>query len=287
MKRKIFVIVVMLLMCISATLINPSDFEVEATPGGGGGGEDEGIGLDFDFMWYNITENLSNVVHNYPNGMIPKGRAWGTYGDRWTADNILVPVMENESGLDPVQKLLIGYIDKNGSRDRNYSSKIVTNEFSFSIDHPTKEYPYETPVPVTEIFPMPSGYPYDHQGKNITHNYTFNNISVYNRFNISQFRDENWPFGGSYNNYSLNVSCKSLNNYQLIVGNVSYLETNDPVPNVQDGMVFMIDDEDKCQDKIDNMTRASGCIIINELSSFPNETPNVFKTISIVIHLII
>ena len=65
-----------MLLSASIVVIVINDVDVVATSGGGGNGNN--IGLDYNYMWYNITENLSNVVHKYPENMIPKGRAFGT-----------------------------------------------------------------------------------------------------------------------------------------------------------------------------------------------------------------
>ena len=50
MKQKIFVLVVTLMICLSAIVIIPNDYKVEATGGGGGDGGDDGIGLDYDYI---------------------------------------------------------------------------------------------------------------------------------------------------------------------------------------------------------------------------------------------
>ena len=73
MKGKIYILFLMLLICLSAIVIFPRDFEVEAAGGEDSAEEKIGIGLDFDFMW-EVTEELSNVIHNktvYPDGSIP------------------------------------------------------------------------------------------------------------------------------------------------------------------------------------------------------------------------
>jgi len=282
MKRKIVVLVVTLLMCLTAIVIVPNDLEVEATPGERSR-DDGGIGLDLDFMW-NVTKKLSNVVHQYPDGMIPKGRAWGTWGDNYTAREILKPNMEGACGLSDVQKLLIGYIDEDGFRDRKYSNKIVTKDFSLSFTHPTETYPYETPVPVTEIFPIPSGYPHRIIGGQMTHNYSFTDAHVYRLVDLTENRSENWPFGGTYNNYSLNVSGEVLNAYDLAIGNVSYLASNESPPTFQDGMVFMLDEEQGCEDKLENITNATACILVHNTSrgyQYQNATEATFSVVRI------
>lgn len=151
MKNKIAcVLVVTLLMSLSAIVIIPNEFRVEATPIGD---EDGGsIGLDYDFLW-NVTEKIANVVHDYPTGMIPKGRAFGTWGDRYTADYILVSEMNN-IGLENVRKLQIGHIPN--SKREDYSTKVEVNDYSLSIYHsdPLCQYPYQNPVPWSEVFPL-------------------------------------------------------------------------------------------------------------------------------------
>ena len=38
-----------------------------------------GIGLNYSYIW-EVTRYLSNATHSYPPGMIPKGRAFGSWG---------------------------------------------------------------------------------------------------------------------------------------------------------------------------------------------------------------
>jgi len=94
--EKLMVLVVVVLLCLSGMVIINKDLNVEATPEGGGG-EDGGVGLDYTYI-YNITEELSNVISLYPAGMIPKGRAFGTWGEHYTADKIINKTM-NDIGL--------------------------------------------------------------------------------------------------------------------------------------------------------------------------------------------
>ena len=61
MKQKIFVLVVTLMICLSAIVIIPNDYKVEATGGGGGDGGDDGIGLDYDYIW-NRTKEFTDVM---------------------------------------------------------------------------------------------------------------------------------------------------------------------------------------------------------------------------------
>ncbi len=283
MKKKLYVVLVTLLLVLTSIVIILNDLEVEATPGGGEG--EEGIGLDYDFMWQ-VTRDLCNVTYKYPPGMIPKGRAWGTWGDNYTAKYILEPYMESEGhcGLSGVETLLIGHIDEDEFEDRKYSNKIVTKDFKLSFTHPTETYPYETPVPVTEIFPIPSGYPHRIIGGQMTHNYSFTDAHVYRLVDLTENRGENWPFGGTYNNYSLNVSGEVLNAYDLAIGNVSYLASNESLPAFQDGMVFMLEEEQGCEDKLENITNATACILVHNTSrgyQYQNATEATFSVVRI------
>lgn len=82
MKRKIYTLIVTLLMISSATLIIiPNNLNVKADPGEG---EGDGIGLDFQLI-HEITENLSQIVntsYDVENGDLPKGRFFGSSGEQ-------------------------------------------------------------------------------------------------------------------------------------------------------------------------------------------------------------
>jgi hypothetical protein len=285
MKRKIsIIIIIIMLLCNSSVIIYDRDVEVKAT-GESGGGNNGGIGLDNDFVW-NVTGELSNVIrnaYNWEEGEIQKGRAWGTNGDRF-AQNLTEDYMKKEQycGLSEVQNITIGYLSD--YPERNYSNKIEVNDFSFSISHPTEEYPFETPMSKTEIFPFASGYSYWESEDEITHNYTFNNVYIWNLFDPTENRGTNWPFGGTYNNYSLNVTSQLLNNCETIVGNVSYIENDDQIPSFQDGMVFIMNESIDCEEKIANITNAAGCILICNNSrgyQYQNVSSNYFPVVRV------
>ena len=84
--RRFVSIFVVSLFFASCLFIVSNDVDVVADSGGGG--VDDGVfGLDYWYMW-NVTQNISNVVHNYPNDMIPKGRAWATYGENYNVSGV-------------------------------------------------------------------------------------------------------------------------------------------------------------------------------------------------------
>ena len=103
MRKKIIGIFVCIMLVLTAVvIIVPDNLKVEATPGSGGGEGD--IGLNFSYIRM-ITENLSNVIYKYPSGMLQKGRAFGTWGEQYTADQIIQDEMIEiglyNPGLDP------------------------------------------------------------------------------------------------------------------------------------------------------------------------------------------
>jgi hypothetical protein len=110
MIRKICALIIMsMLLSVSIVVIVNNDTDVRATSGGSGDGDSGSIGLDYDYMWFNITENLSNVVHDdsiWGKGdeVIRMGRAFGTPGDEWTANYLYYELKDNLS-LEDVTKI--------------------------------------------------------------------------------------------------------------------------------------------------------------------------------------
>jgi hypothetical protein len=221
------------------------------------------INLDFDFVWQ-ATENISNVIYDatYDNPKIKKGRAWATAGENYTHDDVLIPYLEgsNYCNFSDVDKLQIGYLSQRP--EKNYSSKIITKDFRLSISHDTATYPWQTPIPYSEIFPVPSALKNITTGS-VTNNCSFTNIKVKKLSEIRDDHGENWPFGGTYNDYHLNLSYENLNENEILIGNVSYIANNESIPTDQEGMVYIIEEVDGCDEKLANITNAIGCILLN------------------------
>ena len=291
MKKIKTILLISLLISASVLVIVNNEVDVEASggKGGGSGSGNNGIGLDNGFVW-NVLYNLSNIIrteYDIKKGDIPKGRAWGTDGDRH-AQNLTEDWMKNESycGLSEVQKITIGYLDKFGYKWKKYSSKIVVHDFNLSLSHPYKNYPFKPSIPITEMFPVGVGYP-NQETKEITHNYSIqeeDDVIIKHMFESEENRCNNWPCGGTLSNDSLNVSCDILNKYETIVGGVSYIESDEQIPDFQDGRVFMMNESIECVEKIANITNVSGCILIYNQSrnyAYDNASDLYFSTIRI------
>ena len=258
MRDKIIgILIVLMLVLVTITMIMPRNLEVKANPVGGRNGDD--IGLDYNFMW-NITTELSNVVHKYPPGMIPMGRAFATWGDNYTAQHILKPYMENECNLSDVGLLPLGPVKDKKYRDWYYTSKLEVNGCQLIING---GYPFGDNIPIIEFFPIASAYETNStESGTLNHNYTFPNCRVrttpYDFLSNSQI----YPLGGSYTGDYMNVSFTQVNNLSGIVGNVTYINTNATLPEQQEGQLFIMEEEQGCQDKLDNVTDAAGVVLI-------------------------
>jgi hypothetical protein len=95
MKKKINVLIVTLLICITVILVTPDDWKIKATSGGDGEGD---IGLNCSYI-YEKTEELSKVIDEaYFGNDLRKGRVFGSEGEH-LAKNLIKNWMENELDL--------------------------------------------------------------------------------------------------------------------------------------------------------------------------------------------
>jgi hypothetical protein len=255
MKEKIYVLIVTLLMCLSVIVIIPNDFKVEATSGSG----NNSLGLDYDYIW-NITENLSNVIYNvYEPNEIPRGRSFGSKGGYYTVNNITIPEM-NAIGLEDVHTEKIEHIAD--EPNKNYTSIINMTDFSLNINNASDNpYPFENPMSKKEMYVISTGGAAISFGS-LTHNYSFENVKI-----IPNNMTDYWPTGGSFNDFVLNVTDFTVENSfsPVIGGSVAYIASNETIPSEDEqyGLVFLLDDVEGCQDKLDNITRGEASIIID------------------------
>jgi len=257
MKNKIVGIFVCIMLVLTAVVFIPDNMNVEATPGSGGE-EDDGKSLNNSYIW-DQTISFANVIYDaYGEGEIPKGRSFGSKGGNYTINNILLLQMENEIGLEDVHTEQIKHIP---GIEKNYTTIIDVNDFQLTVNN--NNYPFPNPIPVQESFVFPSGYPDKLIDGSLTHNYSLNNVEI-----RPQLITAPWPLGGTLNNYTLNITSFTIlnNDSEFIIGNLTYIANNDTVPdyNEQLGRVFIIDETEECSDKLENLTIATGCILIDQ-----------------------
>ncbi len=124
--------------------------------------------LNLTYIWEQTT-NLTNVIYEYPPGLIPKGRAYGSWGANFSADMLLTE-MNRSIGLETDYQQ-IQHINSEEYNDNNYTSIINVTDFQFQVYDSTGHYPFSHIVPTNETFVIPQAYPMT----NVT---DFDNISV-------------------------------------------------------------------------------------------------------------
>jgi hypothetical protein len=146
-----------------------------------------------------------------------------------------------------------------------YTSKLEVVDFNFTCNSAnwTTNFTSDGHLPKNETFVFPSARPnrkrfplseYLH----MSYNNTFNNVRI-----ISKDIDKSYLSYGAITDYYLNVSdIMDLNDFSNVSGNVTYI-INDTLPDDQEGRVFLFDEENGCENQLDNLTNASGVILIH------------------------
>ena len=231
MKKKIVGILVFMLL-IAGILVVPDYPIVKADIC------KKAIGLDYNFMW-NITKNLSHIIFDYPSDMIPKGRAFGTWGEHYAANDIIAQNMSN-IGL---YNITLDLINANLIDDCYNNTDNKTEVIDFALNY---SYKGGDPVPI-DCCPFPA------QRGSLTNNYTGTDLRV----------RKWWWTPSNVSNISTYINCETVNE-GLIVGNITYVASDDTLPVDQECRVFLFEDVEGCQGKMDNITNASGFIIMSE-----------------------
>jgi hypothetical protein len=262
LKKKIVGIFFVTLMLFSTmtVILYSNNVKVEASDGEQP--VNGGVNLDYDWVWSQV-KNFTWVVNKTDwsdENDIPKGRSWATAGENYTIDHILIPTWMNFTlnHTNPASEtLLIGPINVAPYNERLYSNKIVIQDFGLTIENPSKT------IPISEMFPIGIGVRPDND---LNKTFGFNNSRIEK---VELFARD--FLGGSYFPDHLNVPTQFLNDYKLVYGSPIYLDENDEVPENQDGLVFIMNETEDCEDKLDNITSASACILIKGNSFYNYE----------------
>jgi hypothetical protein len=264
MSRRIIGIFMCLLMIGSAftAIVFHNETKVEAIGGGGGGGV---AGLPYDYLW-NKTQLISNVIKDAYHGPdIRMGRAFGSKGDYYTAYNILRQAM-NATNLSNVHTEKLGPINRLGKFDWNYNMKVEATDFQLTINNASNNtYPYPRNVPKNETFAFASGAVNNIVGStdwfSASYKRDYTNLKIV-PLNISR----NWNLtGGRFTNYFYNITDYEQGSaFSLIVGNATYVPQNESLPSDQEGRFFLIDEVSGCENKLNNITNATGVFLIND-----------------------
>jgi len=259
MDKIVGILVVVMLVLTAIVVIVPNNLKVEAVEGIGGDAEE--YSLDKDFMW-NVTTQLANVVHNYPDGMIPMGRAFATWGDNYTAD-YLNYTMDFDLCLEDVTKISIqniSDIEENYYKDFYYNYIVQPINFNLIINGDDYLYPDNHNVPINEAAVIPSGTKH--------YNSTQNKLSMdfINEFENAELVPMNLTYKRSFSDFvnceNLKVSYTQETIFTNIVANVSYVPIGEELPEEQENKVFFIDEEEGCEDQLNNITDIQGYLLI-------------------------
>jgi PKD repeat protein len=242
MKKKIVSFLICMLVCLSSVLIFPDDLNVEAS------GEEEGESgeakLDYEYLWEQINATVSVIYDAYELGDIPKGRYMGSKGGAWTCDKILMKEM-NDMDLNNVHNQTIQSDEENGIY-YNRSLEVIDYEFKVNDDI----------IPKREVFPYPSRKRKNDDDLNYTSN--FMDLSVMHL----NFSEPIWGLSKS----SIVISefyTYNEKNYGFI-GILEYLPDDMQIPclDEQGGKVYLINQSADSQEIINNLSNASGVVII-------------------------
>jgi hypothetical protein len=143
---------------------------------------------------------------------------------------------------------------------KNYSSIINVSDFSFTVNSiGGKPYPYANPIPKKEMFPIAVK---TFRKSHWSHNYTFNDSVEIRPINMTKF----FPIWGIFEEIIQISHFQFLNNnYFPLIGNVTFIPQNSSVPSSDEqyGRVYLLDDVNGVQEKLENITNAMGVIIID------------------------
>jgi len=217
-----------------------------------------GIGLNYTYLWQ-VTTYLSNAVHKYNTTMIPKGRAFGSWGCEEYSQDYIYRQMANTLGLTDTKLEKLGPINDTLITDlRYYTSFVNVEDYRLTIEHPQYGWTIETQglprnVPWSECFVSPSCVGIKTQTHEMDES---DDVRV-----ISHF-DNGWPEEGTLTDDYMNVSCSTVSGIDFICGNVTLINNSSELPTDQTGMVFLVNETDDCEEILENITNASGVVLL-------------------------
>ncbi len=225
----------------------------------GGGSENDGY-LDFDYFIDTVTY-LSNIIHNssvYGLGEIKKGRYFGSDGDKAAADFIFHNFTDT-CGFDPndVRKVQLTPLPETGNKYREF---VEVTSYELTINNPfftlAETLPQNDCYPIVATRPAPGN-------EDCTVNTNFDHVRVYEERDFIK-RFPKWQTGEQPYNLSFNA----LNDWDIILGEVVFVPSNETVPPHDCETVFLFDEEEGVEDKINNATNAAAIILLQDAPVF-------------------
>lgn len=261
-------------------IINQQDTRVQAAEVPHGN-QENAIGLDLGFF-QNTTVLIAHAVYNAYNGnQLRKGREFGSKGCENYSKNLIYNQMNNLS-LNP-QNITLMPIQDAAHALRFYTSFINVTNFNLHINYPgfCNETNLSRDIPTNESFVTPSIIQDYFSDDDLNHTFNLSankNIVAYNDTYLTA-QHSYWPMGGSITGQYKNVSCNPQND-GIICGNVTFMDQNKVLPTNQIGKVFLINETEGCESILNNITNATGVILIHNNSFGHTVSQNVIDNMS-------
>jgi PKD repeat protein len=225
--------------------------------------------LDLNYIWEK-TGDLCNVIYEYPDYLIPKGRAFGSWGGQYSA-YYLLDRMQQEILLEDCHLEQIEHLWYHPLKD--YTSIINVSDFELQVYDSTQQYPYSNHVPKNESFAVP-------RAKSPLSDISFDNISIIPRNLTGKIKDLLEPLA----DFDMTIVTNNcfINRDASFSGNLTFLSETAEIPDYEDqvGRVYMINESDSAQSQLENLSAASGCIISQTTGLLSLNTTNCSYSIA-------
>ena len=220
------------------------------------------IGLDLGYLW-NVSIYVSNIINtSYHGNQLRKGRFFGSQGDIDTSNYLQYQLSHNcFFGDGNVKKIRIRPISGTNYKSNYYSDVFDVNATSLTINTPEfLNLPeiHDRTIQPNDFFPLPAVY---NINGNERKTFSFNDSRVLALVDFDSLFPK-WLTGLN----PLNLSYTTPEN-DTIIGNVTYIPTNESMPTFQNyTTVYLLDEVEGCSSKLENITNASGAILLHDNS---------------------
>ncbi len=258
MKKKILSMLVCMLVCLSTVLIIPDNLNIKASGGGGGGGSIGGEAeLDYEYLWEQINATASVIYNAYSDNDIRKGRFMGSKGGKYAAENIIQKQM-GKMGLDNVHNDTIQPIN-----DIIYNRLIEVTGFNLSVNINGNE----KVINKREAFPEPTTF----EGYGQDKNYNFTDLKV----DYQDFKNGFPEYLFNFNHEITQFGTYNTEN-SILLGNLTYITDEQQIhdPEEQEGRVYLFDRDSDSPEIFNNITNASGIVIVKSDKIIPLSLSN-------------
>ena len=261
MKKIKTIFLISLLLSASIIVMVNNESDVEAAGGGGEGEKGKNsMGLNLSYMW-EVTWWLANVTHNkqvYPDGSIPKGRYFGSAGGLSTADYLVGELNKLAPTLKDVDKIEIkSNTGKEPKKMWKYNYTVNVDDFWLKINGQNYEYSNKPVLSMNATYIQPTG-----SGNLIRAVGPLFKLDYTNNFTSLKLVAKNLTQPLEYNADYYTSECTDITDYNLTIGNATYINNTDTLPPDQEGRVFLLDEEEGVNETLENITSNASAVVL-------------------------